>query len=86
MSERLLRRWGLGDEELARQVSFAGDSRNDAPMFAFLSKTFGVANILPVLDDLPTKPRWITAKVAGKGFVELAGELLSAKRLPRFSA
>lgn len=86
MSERLLRRWGLGDEDLARQVSFAGDSRNDAPMFAFLSKTFGVANILPVLDDLPTKPRWITAEIAGRGFVELARELLSAKRLPRFSA
>lgn len=80
MSERLLRRWGLGDNELAQQVCFAGDSRNDAPMFAFLDKTFGVANILPVLDDLPTKPRWITADIAGRGFVELADELLKAKR------
>lgn len=86
MSERLLRRWGLGDEELTREVSFAGDSRNDAPMFAFLSKTFGVANIVPVLDDLPIKPRWITADIAGRGFVELTRELLGAKRLPPFSA
>ncbi|KFL31316.1 hydrolase [Devosia riboflavina] len=79
MSERLLRRWGLGDEELARQVSFAGDSRNDAPMFAFLSKTFGVANILPVLDDLPIKPRWISADIAGRGFVDIAKALLAAR-------
>jgi HAD superfamily hydrolase (TIGR01484 family) len=57
MSERLLRRLGLDDVDLAEKVCFAGDSRNDAPMFAFFGKTFGVANILPVLDDLPKKPR-----------------------------
>lgn len=79
MSERLLRRLGLGDDDLARQVCFAGDSRNDGPMFAFFGKTFGVANILPVLDDLPRKPRWISAEVAGRGFVDIAKALLAAK-------
>lgn len=79
MSERLLRRLGLGDDDLVEQVCFAGDSRNDGPMFAFFGKTFGVANILPVLDDLPKKPRWISAEVAGRGFVDIAKALLAAK-------
>jgi HAD superfamily hydrolase (TIGR01484 family) len=79
MSERLLRRLGLDDVDLAEKVCFAGDSRNDAPMFAFFGKTFGVANILPVLDDLPKKPRWISAEVAGRGFVDIAKALLAAR-------
>jgi hypothetical protein len=48
-------------------------------MFAFFGKTFGVANILPVLDDLPKKPRWISAEVAGRGFVDIAKALLAAR-------
>lgn len=79
MSERLLRRLGLDDVDLAEKVCFAGDSRNDGPMFAFFGKTFGVANILPVLDDLPKKPRWISAEVAGRGFVDIAKALLAAR-------
>lgn len=79
MSERLLRRLGLSDSDLAEQVCFAGDSRNDGPMFAFFGKTFGVANILPVLDDLPKKPRWISASAAGRGFVEISRQILTAK-------
>jgi len=79
MSERLLRRWGLNDEQLARQVCFAGDSRNDGPMFEFFTKTFGVANILPVLNDLPKRPRWITSGIAGRGFADIAQQLLAAK-------
>jgi HAD superfamily hydrolase (TIGR01484 family) len=79
MSERLLRKLGLNDGQLLDQVCFSGDSRNDAPMFSFFSKTFGVANILPVLADLPTRPRWISASPAGRGFVQIADELLSAR-------
>ena len=77
MSERLLRRLGLGDVELAEQVCFVGDSRNDAPMFAHFPKSFGVANILPVIDDLPKKPRWISQAPAGKGFAAIAQAILA---------
>lgn len=79
MSERVLRRLGLNDHALNEQVAFSGDSRNDGPMFAFFDKTFGVANILPVLNDLPKRPRWITSQVAGFGFVDMAEAILAAQ-------
>lgn len=76
MSERLLRRLGLGDVDLFEQVCFVGDSRNDAPMFAHIPKSFGVANIITILNDLPTKPRWISAASAGRGFVDISRAIL----------
>ncbi|MNL40462.1 hypothetical protein D3C87_1628110 [compost metagenome] len=79
MSERVLQRLGIDDAGVARFVSFVGDSRNDAPMFGYVGKSFGVANIVPILGDLPSRPRWITSSPAGLGFVEIAGALLAAK-------
>lgn len=78
MSARVLHRLGVEDSDVARYVSFVGDSRNDAPMFGFVAKSFGVANIMPILGDLPQKPRWITSRPAGLGFVEIASALLQA--------
>ena len=66
-------------QAIAEHVSFVGDSRNDAPMFAMVGKSFGVANIVPVLDYLPTQPRWISTAHAGLGFVEVARAIISAK-------
>ncbi|MBJ3785033.1 HAD-IIB family hydrolase [Devosia sediminis] len=77
MSARVLHALGVGD--VAGTVGFVGDSRNDGPMFSFVDKSFGVANIAPILDDLPRKPRWITASPAGLGFVEMARALLDAR-------
>ena len=79
MSQRVLQRLGVGDSDVARFVSFVGDSRNDAPMFGYVGKSFGVANIVPILGDLPAKPRWITSSPAGLGFVEIARALLDAR-------
>lgn len=79
MSERVLQRLGIDDAGVARFVSFVGDSRNDAPMFGYVGKSFGVANIVPILGDLPSRPRWITSSPAGLGFVEIADALLAAK-------
>ncbi len=56
---------------------FVGDSPNDAPMFAFFPNAVGVANVLPVLDRIATKPAWITQREAGAGFVELVDCLLA---------
>lgn len=80
MSERLLRRFDVGPDEIFSSTAFVGDSRNDAPMFAYFINTFGVANILPVLDDLAAKPRWICLRPAGLGFVDVAKALISAKK------
>lgn len=83
MSARLLSQLGVSEADVAQQVAFAGDSRNDAPMFAYVGNSFGVANIAPVLADLPTRPRWITTSPAGRGFVELAKALLDAQPMRR---
>ncbi|WP_183309563.1 HAD-IIB family hydrolase [Devosia subaequoris] len=79
MSERLLAQWGIMAQEITDTVSFVGDSRNDAPMFAMVTKSFGVANIGPVLEHLPTPPRWISTGEAGIGFVEIAQAIIAAR-------
>jgi HAD superfamily hydrolase (TIGR01484 family) len=58
-------------------VIFSGDSPNDAPMFAYFPNGVGVANVLHFLDDLPTKPAWVTRKKGGYGFAEMVDVLLA---------
>ncbi|HET6220984.1 MAG TPA: HAD-IIB family hydrolase [Dongiaceae bacterium] len=58
---------------------FAGDSPNDAPMFAFFPHAVGVANIAAFADRLPTQPAYVTRGRAGTGFAELADALLAAR-------
>jgi len=64
------------DAERARYV-FAGDSPNDAPMFAYFPNAVGVANIAPFLDRIATPPAYVTTREAGAGFVELVDFLLA---------
>jgi HAD superfamily hydrolase (TIGR01484 family) len=63
------------DVERAHYV-FAGDSPNDAPMFAYFPNAVGVANVAPFLDRIATPPAYVTTREAGAGFVELADFLL----------
>jgi HAD superfamily hydrolase (TIGR01484 family) len=59
-----------------REAVFAGDSPNDAPMFAFFEHSVGVAN-LRRFDDLDfERPKYVAAAAAGAGFAELARHLL----------
>ncbi len=60
-------------------VTFIGDSPNDAPMFGFFPLAVGVANIRSFSDKLVTPPAYITDASSGEGFVEFA-ELLLGKR------
>nr|WP_210316305.1 HAD-IIB family hydrolase [Devosia oryzisoli] len=80
MSARLLKSMGMDQSEVPEATAFVGDSRNDAPMFGYIRNSFGVANILPILNDLPHKPRWISGRPAGLGFVDIAQALLDARR------
>jgi HAD superfamily hydrolase (TIGR01484 family) len=66
-------RFGLELEAVNRQVVYAGDSPNDAPMFGFFENSVGVANVrrFPGLE-----PKYVTAAEAGAGFAELAAHLL----------
>jgi len=66
------------ETERARFV-FAGDSPNDAPMFAFFPNAVGVANLRNFLDRLESAPAYLTRAAAGTGFVELAEAILAAR-------
>ena len=58
---------------------FAGDSPNDAPMFAYFPHAVGVANITAFADRLTAKPAYVTQAASGAGFCELADLLLAAR-------
>jgi len=55
---------------------FAGDSPNDAPMFAFFARSVGVANVREQIDRIATPPAFVTQRAGGAGFAELADYLL----------
>jgi len=81
MARRLLEReLGCAPEAQASRVAFIGDSPNDAPMFAALPLSVGVANVRDNLARLSTPPAFITTRPAGAGFVEFAEHLLQADR------
>jgi HAD superfamily hydrolase (TIGR01484 family) len=67
-------RFGLDLDAANRNVVFAGDSPNDAPMFSFFNNSVGVANVrrFPGL-----RPKFVTQADAGAGFAELALHLLT---------
>jgi HAD superfamily hydrolase (TIGR01484 family) len=64
------------DAERERFV-FAGDSPNDAPMFAYFPNAVGVANVRHFADRIATLPAYVTERDAGAGFAELANFLLA---------
>jgi HAD superfamily hydrolase (TIGR01484 family) len=66
-------RFGLDLEVVNRQVVYAGDSPNDAPMFGFFHNSVGVANVRRFAG---LEPKYVTTAEAGAGFAELAAHLL----------
>jgi len=80
MTKTLMREVFALDLDAARDACvFAGDSPNDAPMFAFFPNAVGVANLRRFLARIATPPAWITTGEAGAGFAELADALLAAR-------
>jgi len=77
MTKRLLAdAFGIDLDAERDRFVFAGDSPNDAPMFAYFPNAVGVANVRAFLDRIATPPAWITQREAGNGFVELVDALL----------
>jgi HAD superfamily hydrolase (TIGR01484 family) len=66
------------DAERERCV-FAGDSPNDAPMFAYLPNSVGVANVVKFRLPAEQAPAFVTPSEAGAGFAELARCLVAAR-------
>jgi len=66
----------FGPGALQQEFAFAGDSPNDAPMFAFFDNSVGVANVSRFARHIETPPKYVTRGAAGAGFAELAAHLL----------
>jgi len=64
---------------LQREFAFAGDSPNDAPMFAFFDSSVGVANVAHFAEHIQTPPKYVTQGTAGAGFAEFAAYLLGER-------
>jgi HAD superfamily hydrolase (TIGR01484 family) len=76
-------RFGIGADELRSRFAFAGDSPNDAPMFAWFENSVGVANVARYAGILEAEPKYVTQGFAGTGFAELAAHLLAPGPGPR---
>ncbi|MFQ5783357.1 MAG: HAD-IIB family hydrolase [Alphaproteobacteria bacterium] len=72
--------FGLDLDAVRETVVFAGDSPNDAPMFAYFPHAVGVANVRDVAGRLDAKPAWVTRARGGEGFAELAEALIEARK------
>ena len=78
MTKRLLSEVFAIDADAERGAFlFAGDSPNDAPMFAFFPNAVGVANVRQFSDRIATLPAFVTRAESGAGFAELADFLLA---------
>jgi HAD superfamily hydrolase (TIGR01484 family) len=61
-----------------REVVFAGDSPNDAPMFAFFDNSVGVENVQRFDSLAFERPKYVAQAASGAGFAELARHILRA--------
>jgi HAD superfamily hydrolase (TIGR01484 family) len=71
--------FGIDTDSERRLIVYAGDSPNDAPMFAFFPNAVGVANVVPYKAIMSHLPRYVTRAEGGDGFAELAQALLEAR-------
>jgi HAD superfamily hydrolase (TIGR01484 family) len=71
--------FGIDTDNERRRIVYAGDSPNDAPMFAFFPNAVGVANVMPYKTIMSHLPRYVTRAEGGDGFAELAEALLEAR-------
>jgi HAD superfamily hydrolase (TIGR01484 family) len=80
MTRRMLAEcFAINADAERRHIVYAGDSPNDAPMFAFFPNSVGVANVMPYKAIMAHLPRYVTKASGGDGFAELAKTLLEAR-------
>jgi len=73
-------RYQLDLERERERCLFVGDSPNDAPMFAYLPHSVGVANVMTFAKRMSDLPAYVTPSRGGAGFAELARALIIARR------
>ncbi|MEE8203901.1 MAG: HAD-IIB family hydrolase [Alphaproteobacteria bacterium] len=74
--------FGVDLDDVRASVVFAGDSPNDAPMFAYFPNSVGVANVRDFAGRLAAEPGWVCEARGGDGFAELAEALLEVRTEP----
>jgi len=80
MTRRLFaERFAADLDAVSAEYAYAGDSPNDAPMFAYFANSIGVANVQRFAGRLPAAPKYVTRAEAGDGFAELAAHLLGER-------
>jgi HAD superfamily hydrolase (TIGR01484 family) len=80
-SLRLLQEvYDVNIENEIKTIAYCGDSPNDAPMFARIPESIGVANLRPLAHLMSHLPRYITEGDGGIGFAEFARAVLAARR------
>ncbi|AKT35923.1 HAD family hydrolase [Chondromyces crocatus] len=62
-----------------RRYAFVGDSGNDGVAFAAFTTTFGVANVREHLGRMSVPPRFVASSPMGRGFVEIALQLVALR-------
>lgn len=73
--------FGGSADDLAPYV-YVGDALNDAPMFGGFPRSIGVANVRAWWDELPARPRYLTASAEGRGLREVVTHILETRRGP----
>lgn len=66
----------LKEEHIKDTTIFFGDSPNDEPMFEYFPNSCAVSNIKEFLNNLRSRPTFITNKESGKGFAEAIAYIL----------
>ena len=72
--------FGIGDQALAREHVYLGDSPNDAPMFGFFERSVGVANVLDYGGRIDPMPAYVCDRRAAAGFAQALAHLLAPAR------
>lgn len=63
-------------DKIQNAIAFVGDSPNDEPMFAFFKNSFAVENIKNFVDQLKSKPAFVTTHSGSRGFCAIADKFL----------
>lgn len=71
--------YGVDLDRERDQIAYAGDSPNDAPMFAHFPYSVGVANVRDFVGKMDALPRYVTNARSGEGFAELASLLIALR-------
>lgn len=76
---RALAELGIDADQERDRWLFIGDSGNDAEAFAFFPLSVGVANVEAHRERLRHLPRYITRADRGRGFAEMAAQVLALR-------